>query len=158
MRARSDCFKMRVTRRRKSTCLSLTRNPRWLFLERICIHLLTPTPLFALSSLEGVCTHQVFPVARDASPLYDWTNALSLFSPLCRSQAVCFWHSSPRLSRRARDFTCFIVRASWSGFISACNIGRLDHRKSLVSRSTQLLFCRATTSFVFVHGGCHTHT
>lgn len=75
-------FKMRVTRRRKSTCFSLTRSPRWLFLECICIHLLTLAPLFTLSCLEGVHTHQVFPVTRDASPLYDWNNAQCLLPSL----------------------------------------------------------------------------
>lgn len=79
---RSDCFKMRVTQRGKSTCLSLTRDPRWPFLESTRVHLLTLAPLFALSSLEGVCTHQVFPVARDASLLYGRSNALSLFPSL----------------------------------------------------------------------------
>lgn len=80
-----------------------------------------------------------------------------LYCPLCRSQTICFWHNSLRLSRRAKAFTCFIVRASWSGFIPARNIGRLDHRKSLVSMSTQLLFSRATRSFIIVQGGA-THT
>lgn len=41
-------------------------------------HLLTLALLFAWSSLKRVCMHQVFPVACDASPLCDRSNALSL--------------------------------------------------------------------------------
>lgn len=73
------------------------------------------------------------------------------------SKTICFWHSSLWLSRRAKGLTCFIARAPWSGFIPGCNIGRLYHRKSPVSMSTQLLFIGATTNFIFVQGGA-THT
>ncbi len=151
MRARSDCFKMRVTQRRKSTCLSLTRNLCCPFLEFFLIHLLTLAPLLILSSLEGVCTHQVLPVARDASPQYDWSNALSLSPSLPEPNNMFltqFFETKP-VCQRFHVFHCegLLIRV-----YPARNIGRLDHRKSLVSMSTQLLFSRAMRSFVFAHG------
>lgn len=80
LRARSDCFKMSLTQRKRKKNekknLSLINTPP--SMECFPQHLLTLALLFARSSLKRVCTHQVFPVACDASPLCDRSNALSL--------------------------------------------------------------------------------
>lgn len=60
----------------KKKHLSLINTPP--SMEYFPHHLLTLALLFAWSSLKRVCTHQVFPVACDASPLCDRSNALSL--------------------------------------------------------------------------------
>ncbi len=115
MRTRSDCFKMRIIQRRKTTCLSLTRNPRWSFLERICIHLLTLARLLALSSL-SLSLSLSFSLSREPERTRCFPShvmhlhcrtavMLCLYCPLCRSQTICFWHNSFRLSWRAKDFT-----------------------------------------------------
>lgn len=151
LRARSDCFKMSLTwRMKKSTCLSLTHHPRWSAFHTTCWPWLcsSPDPLSSESARTRCFPSHVMHLHCATAVM------LCLY---CRSQTICFWHSSLRLSRRAKDFTCFIVWASWSGFIPACNIGRLDQRKSLVSMSTQLLFKHGGLKLCFSISCCCTH-
>lgn len=166
MRTRSDCFSMshpggedEEEEKGESTPLSLTRKPS-MAVSGVRSHppvdpgsaplRLLPYPLSRGEPARTRC----FPSHVMHLPLYNRGNAPSLLLPVPEPNNMFLTQLSETKPACQRSHMFHCIRASWS---QPCNIGRLDHRKSQVSMSTQLLFSGAIRSFIFVQEGA-THT